>query len=771
MFSQYMFNQDEFEQITTDDNNTDNNNNNLQIMKYSLTNIYDEHIKKLRDEHIKKIQNLYNTITEDPKKLTASIAKILGTKHTVNAVHTNYVKYESQYGYYSYTHDLNNILTDDIMEQLEIFEMCKEDVIGKILKFNNYQKYLFDKIKKHALSLEEIEELIKHESIVTSFKEEIIKLTVLYAVELCEFNDVSYVYSSINQHCILYQPSHVEKILKNDTTNQYNTPKSKNERHQIFNKIISFILILLNCENDYCSIYAELSLFIKYYPNCYYYLMNYPLKNNVMISLTEHLPLPDKIVQHYKKNILRNMQLDHLSCECSITQEIRPDKRYNAYMFAGSDNEPFNIKSCKKKVYDSNCHYQPIFENNKIIDIKYYETGNKKCNNLTFLKLFKFKSIEYQKYLLGKYLVKYPTFDNTLSFQNNVNSKFIVVNGCGHIGGTTMVEISRIYDKSDPNFYSYCKVDINKINHIGYNNIVVNDYEIYDTSIFKIDYALVKKAYDPYHIDTIISDYSKNMNDMTKLMENNISSTLNIGFSINNTLTHKSIICKHIKKIIDASINNKDNDSYNSYYVILTYNYVLYNYKFSNNYRGFNITTLHKLLSFVEENVIDYIKIYFYVYYNMTLAKDNYAGDMSDKKQEIDDYYYKSCQDMLVGKFLKENTESYCDDILTSHQMHKKHVIGLSSLYNRCHLIRIVIYLYEKYINGDYNDAIKILFQNYRAQNKQLEIYDLHLTLKMVYNKVVEYTKSCDTSDILFMSKYKNLMENICIKLDNNVIL
>lgn len=724
----------------------------------------------LNDEQ--KMQLINQIYQQSDYILTNDIIKQLGTTYTVMAIQVLF--------------DNNKKITKDIMSQLNIIEMCQENIIMNMMNMTEFKKYIYWKIICQDLTYDELNALNKS-NIHYDIKLTLIIKTLTYLVQRSSYNTLNFelYYDNSNMHILDKYP--YESFLNNVLNNKQEgyILKNKKDIEIVFDVIIKQILDFINLI-DYVNIDAILDLtkilkqLYKSYPNCHNCLIYYPLKYQTMIYLTYHIQLHNDIIQIYKKRIMQQIMFNHLSCGCKLINEnteLTMNTTDKTFILAGSDFMPFKYKSCKKKGLLHVGHCNPIFENNQIIDVKYYDNGNIKCLNNNYLKCFKFKQPSYQKYILDKYEIDHFINDDTISYINtddnyDLNDHIIIYGkqNTSLIHKNIMDNINRNRDETGDKY----KIKIGDILFLNYNVIIANK-SIMLNDIFKFDIDHVKKLYD---YDNYINTYTsidndfkniKNTNNTGLLMTYYISNIPNIGIHTKN-IYDNNIKCNYVKVIKDLLniTSNYYSKRDKSLFISLIFSYGMCYYKFMSMHTKFCSTFMIKMIDFNTEQLLYYIPITFYVCYNLVYAKLS-----SSKLSEIDSYsklkinnYYHIHEDILIGEYLKNNIQQHFTtinyNIILSngnYTINNNNIVELSNLHNKCYLLKTIISIYKGYNSGikTHEQFYNILLQNYNLQNKTFDTNELEQCLISILSKI----QSWHSDDERFMSTFKNIMTKL----------
>ena len=288
-----------------------------------------------------------------------------------------------------------------------------------------------------------------------------------------------------------YSNNIFEHLMKKDNISNV-TLKHKSKIEQIIHMTTKYLLNILRVTSTIQPSREDTILnvlrSIQNVTNIDHFLISCPLNLNTMLLCIDKLLLNQKILDLYKKRILIILTTNQKACGCKYTDEIVEFEAVfsNKFIFAGSDYAPLQYKYVKQKGHlMKNTHYEPVFQNNRIVKLKYYIKPDQysDCIVSNFLNCFKMKNKEHQNYILNYY-------------DCDVEDIGISVYGQRIILEDNKSTIIRMrYDMSESEKEKckkyYFKVD--DIININFKVVVVN--KIINTN-FKIDTNLFFKLYD-----------------------------------------------------------------------------------------------------------------------------------------------------------------------------------------------------------------------------------------------------------------------------------
>lgn len=209
----------------------------------------------------------------------------------------------------------------------------------------------------------------------------------------------------------------------------------------------------------------------------------------VMIKIGEEFDLNKKTITVYKRRILNNLAVNPKSCGCQYTDEIVNFEAVmtNKFIIGGSDNAPLEYKHVKNKAYIMDtAHYEPIFEGDRIVKIKYYvKISHNICDNMKYLKSFKFKSDEYKEYMINYY-------DCNIA-DGTVNVRGIVKSTVHNQKDINIKRLTNTETGADRNNCTDIYFKMDDILSINFKNIKVHKVL---ADIYQFDIELAKKIYD-----------------------------------------------------------------------------------------------------------------------------------------------------------------------------------------------------------------------------------------------------------------------------------
>ena len=453
-----------------------------------------KNLKPTIEEYVPILVKHINNLSTDPIKET--FYQILDDNGYDNIF--NYIKINFKGNSAEDEGKMCQVLLGYIINKMINQEMTYDDInnlISSLLKTYNYSSkdnittyfalltlcYAFDK-----------EEFIKEEFIKKNYPS-IIGLPISGNYILMA--STTYPSFPIESGYLVYGNSQIFKNLMTMDKSGNVTVKHKSKVEQIIHMVAKYILNIIRVStNDINthSIMRELLTYlsqIQQVTDIEHILCTCPLNLKTMMAFVDTLKLKQKTLDIYKKRILTILTTNPKACGCQFTEEIVDFEAVfsKKFIFAGSDYSPLEYKYVKQKAhFMANTHYEPVFKNSKIVNVKCYIKPHdySNCVVSSYLNCFKFKNKEHQNYILNYY--DCDAKDDIVS---------IYVKNVTNYNDNKKILVRMKYDMPESEKRK-CKkyyFNINDIINIDFKTVIVNDYINTD---FTIDMELFTKMYN-----------------------------------------------------------------------------------------------------------------------------------------------------------------------------------------------------------------------------------------------------------------------------------
>jgi hypothetical protein len=381
-------------------------------------------------------------------------------------------------------------------------------------------------------------------------------------------------------------------------------------------------------------------------------LLTYKLSYNAMLNIINTKTDYRQYVNRYKHVILTRLANNPKYCGCKYDDKVEFDSTllHSNYTLAGSDNTPFTMNNIKKNIlvtnyiepinymHQYNYHISPIFHNGKIVDVEYYRSRTS-CLNSEFLSSFKFKSIPYQKYIIGSMgyeIMKHNMIvvnspqpkcdDNKYRINTNINTQSDILQTIQ----INLDDIIKIPDRNNIIVNTFSALKTNNNNHL---NSIIHNYSI------NADDNTSKCIMDMIDTSNGVTDKFFNCISVMNNYETGQSS-----YKTDDLESNKSQVVLVIKNLL-ATTENKSGPENKLIYVVLIFNILIKNLWFLSNHTKFMHTVLTKLITFYDDtgplervwknNIVYFLVMY---YHSCVVHNPEIIGlDMT----EIHEFYNK----------------------------------------------------------------------------------------------------------------------------------